>query len=211
MNTRKTACFLFVVMLCGVAFSSALAIDRIEVPFRAGPNDVQFVPDEFIVVLTEEAGTFDATDYGALAKSGIRGLDMLAGTYAVEYMKPQFAGAAKRGITSLSRHYKVKFAGPHDLQAVIDAYAADPAVDHVEPIGIHPVYATPNDGWYPDQWHLNQTNDHDIDAPEAWDIETGDESVIVAILDTGVRYYHKDLGGVNGSSSNWCGTREHVD
>jgi len=70
-----------------------------------------------------------------------------------------------------------------------------------QPIGIHTVYAVPNDPNYTDQWHLNNSNDADIDAPEAWDIETGNSQIIAAILDTGVRYYHKDLGGANASAS----------
>jgi len=201
MNTRKTVCVLFVAVLCGVVASSASANTKV-IPFQAAPFDVQYVPDRFIVVLTEDAGTFDATDYGALGKSGITSLDLLAGKFAVEYMRPQFIGAAERGVTELSRYYKVQFSGPHDLQTVMAAYAADPIVDHVEPIGIHPLYATPNDFYYSYQWHLNQVSDHDIDAPEAWDIQTGDDNLIVALLDSGVRYYHPDLGGVNASPSN---------
>ncbi len=202
MKTRKMACLLFVVVLCGVVASSALANTKV-IPLKATPFDVQYVPDRFIVVLTEAAGSFDATDYRTLGKSGINSLDLLAGKYAIEYMRPQFIGAAQRGITELSRYYKVQFIGPHDLQAVMDAYAADPLVDHVEPIGIHPMYATPNDGYYdPYQWYHNQTSDHDIDSPEAWDIQTGSDNLIIALLDSGVRYYHPDLGGVNGSPSN---------
>ncbi|MFH1144625.1 MAG: hypothetical protein V1774_08795 [Candidatus Eisenbacteria bacterium] len=49
--------------------------------------------------------------------------------------------------------------------------------------------------------HLNSSSDHDVDASEAWHIETGDPAIIVAILDTGVRYFHKDLGGSNASYS----------
>ena len=43
------------------------------------------------------------------------------------------------------------------------AYANNPLVEHVEPIGIHAMFATPNDTYYsPYQWHHNQANDHDI-------------------------------------------------
>ncbi|MBI1876966.1 MAG: peptidase S8 [Chloroflexi bacterium] len=51
----------------------------------------------------------------------------------------------------------------------------------------------PNDPNYNSQWGLNQVSDHDIDAPEAWDIFTGDSNLIIAILDTGVDLDHPDL------------------
>ncbi|MFH1107765.1 MAG: S8 family serine peptidase [Planctomycetota bacterium] len=57
----------------------------------------------------------------------------------------------------------------------------------------------PNDPYFPKQWHLNNTgqsggtSDADINAPEAWDITTGDPNVVVAVLDTGVDIDHPDL------------------
>jgi subtilisin family serine protease len=201
-TAARFLCFLFVMVLCGATITDALEPKETDIPPPAVSNEVRFAPDEFIIVLSEGSGLPATTNYLQSAQSGVFGLDALAEKYAVEYLKPLFPGAAERGIAMLSRHYRIKFSGDQNLQEVMDAYASDPVVERVEPDAIHPIVATPNDVTYTQQWHLNHASDHDIDAPEAWDVETGDSSIIVAILDTGVRYYHKDLGGVNASSSN---------
>jgi subtilisin family serine protease len=57
----------------------------------------------------------------------------------------------------------------------------------------------PNDTYFPDQWHLNNTGqsggtyDADIDAPEAWEITIGDPNIVVAVLDDGIDTSHPDL------------------
>ena len=52
-----------------------------------------------------------------------------------------------------------------------------------------PVYAiTPDDEYYAEQWYMDT-----MGAPTAWDEETGDGSVVVAVLDTGVDLNHPDL------------------
>ncbi len=57
----------------------------------------------------------------------------------------------------------------------------------------------PNDTYFPNQWHLNNTGQSggtpnaDINTPEAWEITTGDPNIIVAVLDEGVDTNHPDL------------------
>jgi thermitase len=51
----------------------------------------------------------------------------------------------------------------------------------------------PNDPDYGRQWALKQTDDHDIDAPEGWDIHVGSDNSTIAIIDTGVDLDHPDL------------------
>ncbi|KKR88244.1 MAG: Cna protein B-type-like protein [Candidatus Uhrbacteria bacterium GW2011_GWE2_41_1153] len=60
---------------------------------------------------------------------------------------------------------------------------------------------TPNDTEYDEQWYLDM-----IDAPEAWDIKTGDGSVVIAVLDTGVDLDHPDL-----MDNIWVNTGEIAD
>jgi len=57
----------------------------------------------------------------------------------------------------------------------------------------------PNDQYFPHQWHLHNTGqsggtpDADINAPEAWEITTGDTNIVVAVIDDGVDSNHPDL------------------
>jgi len=57
----------------------------------------------------------------------------------------------------------------------------------------------PNDEYFPMQWHLHNTGqsggtrDADINAPEAWEITTGDPNTVVAVIDFGVDSNHPDL------------------
>ena len=54
---------------------------------------------------------------------------------------------------------------------------------------------TPNDTFYPNQWHHPQ-----MESAAGWDISTGESSIIVAFTDTGIYKNHVDLAGkvVNG-------------
>lgn len=79
-------------------------------------------------------------------------------------------------------------------------YEASPLVDFALPNykGLVSGTVVPNDPFFIYQWAMNNTgqtggrSDADIDAPEAWAVQTGSRGIIVAVLDTGVNR-HPDL------------------
>jgi hypothetical protein len=80
---------------------------------------------------------------------------------------------------------------PEDaLLRVKSALSRNPVIDFVnENLKLSPS-AIPNDEYYGFQWHLKK-----VGAPDAWDISSGDPSVVVAVLDSGVDLEHPDLAG----------------
>ncbi len=52
---------------------------------------------------------------------------------------------------------------------------------------------TPDDPQYSWQWGLNNIGGSDISALQAWDITTGSDAVIIAVLDSGIDLTHPDL------------------
>jgi len=74
--------------------------------------------------------------------------------------------------------------------AAAKALSADPAVAFAEPNYIYHAFTTPNDPNYSKQWAHTKVN-----APAAWDINTGSSDVIIAIIDSGIDENHPDLSG----------------
>ncbi len=60
----------------------------------------------------------------------------------------------------------------------------------VQPNYYYKLLATPND---PDFTHSGMYGLTKINAPAAWDLSTGSPNVVVANIDTGIRYTHQDL------------------
>jgi len=88
-----------------------------------------------------------------------------------------------------------------DVLATIKVLRASGLFEYVEPDYLVSASGMPTDQALANGtlWGLHNTGqsggtpDADIDAPEAWDITTGSTNVIVAVIDTGIRYTHADL------------------
>lgn len=87
--------------------------------------------------------------------------------------------------------YRLNVPPAKTINEMIKKYKEDPNVEYAEPNYIRKAFLIPNDPQYPaNQWGIDK-----IQAPQAWDTETGKVSVVIAILDTGVDYDHEDLEG----------------
>lgn len=87
-----------------------------------------------------------------------------------------------------------------EMQQTLSALRADPRVAIAEPDRRVRAHAyTPNDPLFSGQWYLKSAQPAAIRADSAWDVTRGGNSpaaspVVVAVLDTGVRFDHPDLG-----------------
>jgi hypothetical protein len=93
--------------------------------------------------------------------------------------------------------FRVHLSSPtlESLPTKLDLAGDQDTVVAAEPDYIRQGLLVPNDPKYLDGtlWGLNQTSDVDVDAPEGWDVRTTAASMVVTVIDTGVRYTHQDL------------------
>jgi subtilisin family serine protease len=87
------------------------------------------------------------------------------------------------------------------VEQAVAALARDPAVAWAEPNYTWSIGRVPNDTRYPDQWSLSNhgqgsgTPGADILAEAAWDVTTGDSTLVVGVLDTGLDLLQPDMVG----------------
>lgn len=185
-------------------------------------SQIGVVPNRFVVILKEGVRINHEKDMQTdIALSNIGSFASVAQQYGVSKLRPQFPGtdrgvlAQAEGAERMARHYKVTFS-EGTLESAMAAYEALPQVERVEPIGIHLLYATPNDPYYInppdtypyDQWHYWDT--YGMNANNAWDMEDGSEQVLVGVLDMGAMYDHGDLGGSDPPGPNDATTNGNI-
>jgi serine protease len=83
----------------------------------------------------------------------------------------------------------------------VEALRQKPGVKYAQPNYIYQISATPNDPGYPLQWHYFDSGSDAAEAPgginlpSVWEANQGSDSVVVAVIDTGILKTHPDISG----------------
>jgi subtilisin family serine protease len=88
----------------------------------------------------------------------------------------------------LYRTYKITLAPSTSVNEIVNKLRGDSSVEFAEPNYITKAFFAPNDPLYPQQWALSE-----ISVEGAWDIWRGNNTITIAIIDTGIDYNHPDL------------------
>lgn len=145
----------------------------------------------------------------------INGVEAVKGELLIKFKKPnekiranQITAARQNLMTQHNAKVERKFRievehwvlSDVNLEELIKELNDNEYVEYAEPNYIIRADAIiPNDPMFHEQWGLHNTGqtggikDADIDAPEAWEITTGDTSIVVGVIDSGIDYLHEDL------------------
>lgn len=160
---------------------AVLAIVTILVSVVVSAREAEFVPGEYVVQLKQESVSM-MSDMATLAQS---------------------LGGEVRPILAEQNIVLVKKPALMMTSYVLKTLSTNPLVEIVEPNFIYRINKLPNDPKLIDLWGLvnqGQTDGAqtglagiDVNAEKAWDIQTGNKDLVVAVIDTGVDYTHPDL------------------
>ena len=82
----------------------------------------------------------------------------------------------------------VKLPAGVSVEQALSQYSSLAGVENAQPNYIYKLTANPNDAQFSQLYGMAKIN-----APAAWETTTGSPNVVVAIIDTGIRYTHEDL------------------
>jgi thermitase len=171
-----TACFMTAV------FCSPACAD-----YAPGQIMIKFKPG---VVSLPKGMRVAAVKAASVKAASVSALNTKHGVFRVEQLYKKVL-EIRPDWTHLENQYVLVFPDDKDVKQVAQEYGQDANVQVAEPISIvHAFDITPNDPLFDQQYGLTK-----MQAPQAWDRTTGESSVVIAVLDTGVNYNHEDLVG----------------
>ena len=156
---------------------------------KHGTNTITVVPNLVVIKLRPQV---QFTSGGTAL--GVGSLDALCariGATAVESFS-SVPESALRKSTRRGYHFdrlvKVRYTSGDDPTLLALEISRDPNVEYAEPYYIYPLQHTPNDPRLSTQWAVTI-----MKLKEAWDVSTGDSTIVIGDVDTGVDWAHEDL------------------
>lgn len=170
---------------------TANTVDLSNDGFRAS---AEFVPGEVIARLRPSVSTRSFRSLATHAGYNLRKKLGAIGEAQLFSIETVGTSRARSNVDSVSA--KIRQGSNEDERAKLETLYAikklltDDDVEYAHPNFIKHALLTPNDEFYPQQWHYPLIN-----LPAAWDITVGSRDVIVAVIDSGVALTHIDLQG----------------
>ncbi|MFH1686335.1 MAG: S8 family serine peptidase [bacterium] len=161
-----------------------------------GDQPRPYIIEGVVTVVFAEDVDLSAFNNGfGLANFGLPTLDKTLEKFGVSGVRKIFPWENDRPVqgsnrVDFTRYYELAFPTEVPVATVIAALQANPNVAVVEAVWALPLTATPNDVQFASQWHMNNAG---MNVEGAWDLETGSDSIKIAIVDSGVNHTHSDL------------------
>ncbi len=207
-STRAFGLALLMAGLCsatsfGSALDSAAGLDYVDPP----------APGEVIFKLTPDAMASDdfRADLGSQGRTGLDAVDQALASLAASEVRPVFNMAVNGDIKrerGMDRFFIASYSGSQSPEFAAAALDALFETEFGETNGTCRAMVSPNDTHYASQWaHDNfgqasrfgggtvGTPDCDTNTDLAWDLQTGDPNLVVAVIDTGCDLNHPEYNG----------------
>jgi subtilisin family serine protease len=190
---RKIALLIACFALAFATVSHAVYVEGLD----NSASETIVMENQFVVQLVDGSLSDGVTKGFGLYRVGIPSVERVFDRYGVSDVIPM--GVPGRSAKSQSagnplRNYLVvRTPEGTDGKAFRQELLADPNVKTVENDVMCKIDTTPDDTEHYREWALYQSTRHDVHAHEAWELERGSDTAIIAVVDTGVLFRHKDL------------------
>ena len=160
-------------------------------------NPDYYVPNTIIICFEQDVignieGIMDYEIENGVVRTGLSEFDILSEEFKFVELKQMFNFITNldwndNGIY-LQNIYRVILEDNKNIEEALSALSKTYNIIYAEYEGISRVNHIPNDPLYSQQWHHPR-----IDCPETWDWTTGNDEVIIGIVDSGIMWNHPDL------------------
>jgi len=194
-------------------FTMFYLIPQFEPEAEPEPEVLDYVEGELIIKFKKGMSPAEIALVGGIVQTDLPEVTEINQNFAVYEFKNIIPKATNPDFAPFSKvwedYFVISFDKQHDVRIVARDFSSLLIVEYAEPNFIVQPTLIPNDSWFfwrltsgvwYGQWGLDNvggddfiwgdaTFDADIDAPEAWDINTGSSGVIVGVMDSGIRSF----------------------